>query len=108
MAIGPATAFAGDITGSVRAEGKPGVESPPAGGGKYESRKFKFVERVDYTQLRDFVVYVDQPTAEKPTPPAIPLEVVAEMDAAFRPHVLAVVIVTTIAWASQDEILRSV
>src|SRR5438046_2318822 len=108
MAIGPATAFAGDITGIVRAEGKPGVESPPDGGGKYESRKFKFVERVDYSQLRDFVVYVDQPTAEKPTPPAKPLEVVTQKDATFKPHVLPVVIGTTVSWPNQDEILHNV
>jgi len=108
VAMGPATAFAGDITGMVRAEGKPGVESAPDSGGKYESRKFKFVERVDYTQLRDFVVYVDQPTAEKPTPPAKPLEVVTQKDATFKPHVLPVVIGTTIAWPNQDEILHNV
>ncbi|PYM10640.1 MAG: hypothetical protein DME18_15855, partial [Verrucomicrobia bacterium] len=108
MALGPAMAFAGDISGTVRAEGKPGVESPADAGGKYESRKFKFVERLDYTQLRDFVVYVDQPTAEKPTPPAKPLEVVTQKDAAFKPHVLPVVIGTTVSWPNQDEILHNV
>src|SRR5438132_14149610 len=70
------TLCAGDITGTVRAEGKEGAALPADGGGKYDSRKFKFVERVDYTQLREFVVYVDQPLAEKPTPPAKPVQVV--------------------------------
>src|SRR2546429_287580 len=108
LVLWPATLFACDITGTVRAEGKQGVELPANGGGKYESRKFKFVERVDYTQLRDFVVYLDQPAAEKPTPPAKPLEVVTQKDAIFKPHVLPVVIGTTVAWPNQDEILHNV
>jgi len=57
----------------VRAQGKAGADEGM--GGKYDSRKFKFAERVDYSGLRDFVVYIDQPFAEKPVPPSTPLEV---------------------------------
>jgi plastocyanin len=102
------TAFAGDITGTVRAEGKEGVPSQTEGGAKYDSRKFKFVERVDYSQLRDFVVYIDQPMAEKPKPPAKPLEVVTQKDATFKPHVLPIILGTTIDWPNQDDILHNV
>ena len=55
---------AGTIKGSVRAQGKEGADQNAADG-KYDSRKFKFAERVDYSALRDFVVYIDQPFAEK-------------------------------------------
>jgi len=102
------TAVGGDITGTVRAEGKKEAEALADSAGKYESRKFKFVERVDYTQLRDFVVYIDQPLTEKPKPPAQPLEIVTQKDATFKPHVLPIVIGTTIDWPNQDEILHNV
>ena len=49
---------AGTISGTVRAEGKTVPESS-AGGGQYDSRKYKFIERVDYTQLRNFVVHLE-------------------------------------------------
>lgn len=97
----------GDIRGTVRAEGKQGVEAQ-ASDGKYESRKFKFVERVDYSAFKEFVVYIDQPPSEKATPPAKPVTVVTQRDATFKPHVLPVVVGTTVAWPNQDEILHNV
>src|SRR5437762_61115 len=78
---------AGSIIGTVRAEGKKDVDAN-AGGGDYDSRKFKFAERVDYSELHDFIVYIDQPLAEKPVPPAKPLQVVVQKDASFTPHIL--------------------
>jgi len=51
-------AHSGEIRGTVHAEGKAGV-SGDAAGGKYDSRKYKFVERVNYADLRNFVVYID-------------------------------------------------
>ena len=51
--------FAGDITGSVRAEPKAGVENNSAGGGAYDSKKYKFVPRIDYSQMHDFVVFIE-------------------------------------------------
>src|SRR2546426_9798583 len=84
---------AGTIKGIVRAQGKEGAEQSAADG-KYESRKFKFAERVDYSAMRDFVVYIDQPLAEKPAPPANPVQVVtrkvSQKGAMFLPHVLRV------------------
>src|SRR5438034_478500 len=99
---------AGDITGTVRAEGKEGAAAPADSSGKYDSRKFKFAERVDYSQLREFVVYVDQPLGEKPTPPAKPVQVVTQKDALFKPHLLPIVVGTTVEWPNQDEILHNV
>ena len=104
-AVATATA-AGTITGTVRAQGKQSANEVAAGG-KYDSRKFKFAERVDYSQFRDFVVYVDQPTAEKVLPPAAPLHVVVQKDATFSPHVLPILVGTTVDWPNHDEIFHN-
>jgi len=57
---------AGDIIGTVHAEPKAGTESAGgAGGAVYDSRKYKFVERVDYNAMRDFVVYVEGKESDK-------------------------------------------
>ena len=105
-ALAGAAARAGTITGSVHAQGKAGADQDAAGG-KYDSRKFKFAERVDYSQFRDFVVYVDQPVSEKALPPAAPLHVVVHKDAAFSPHVLPVLVGTTVDWPNHDEIFHN-
>ena len=100
-------ALAGTIVGTVRAEGK--VEAGQAGkGGKYDSRKFKFVEKIDYSELADFVVFIDQPVTN--ASPAVPkiLQVVTQRDAVFRPHVLPVPVGTTIEWPNKDDIFHNV
>ena len=106
-----ANVSAGTITGIVKAEGKPGTE-PGTAGGKYDSRKFKFVERVDYSALRDFVVYIDQSLAEKSAPPAKAVQVVtrkvSQKSATFSPHVLPVLVGTTVEWPNNDEIFHNV
>jgi plastocyanin len=106
-----ATAHSGTVTGIVRAEGKQTAEGSAAGG-KYDSRKFKFVERVNYAEMRDFIVYIDQP-AEKPVPPATPVQVVTskkitQQGAVFSPRLLPVVVGTTVEWPNNDEIFHNV
>ncbi|MEI6084578.1 MAG: carboxypeptidase regulatory-like domain-containing protein [Verrucomicrobiota bacterium] len=96
---------AGTITGVVKGQGKAEAES--AGGGKYDSKKFKFAERVDYSQLHDFVVYLDGPVGAKPEPPKAPLQVVVQKDAQFSPHILPVVVGTTVEWPNNDEIFHN-
>jgi plastocyanin len=105
-------AAAGDIAGTVRAEGKPEVEQDSSGG-KYDSRKFKFAERVNYSELRDFVVCIDGPVEGKPVePPARPAVVdtrrVTQKGAMFTPHVLPVMVGTTVEWPNNDEIFHNV
>lgn len=104
-------AHAGTIKGVVRAQGKGGAEQS-ATDGKYESRKFKFAERIDYSAFRDFVVYIDQPLTEKPVPPAKPVQVVtrkvSQKSATFSPHVLPVLVGTTVEWPNNDEIFHNV
>jgi plastocyanin len=97
--------FSGTITGTVKAKGRPEIEQD--GGGKYASRKFKFAEKVDYEAMRDFVVYIDQPPSEKVVPPSKPIEIVTQKDATFSPHVLPVLVGTTVRWPNQDDIAHN-
>jgi plastocyanin len=101
---------AGDITGMVHAEPKAGGEQTAAGGA-YESRKFKFVERVDYAAMRDFVVYIEG----KVDVGAIPTNVVkvttkrvSQKSAEFTPHILPIVAGTTVEWPNNDNIFHNV
>src|SRR4051794_9259221 len=109
--IAGALAQAGTISGSVRAQGKPGSEMEGAGG-KYDSRQFKFAERVNYEEMRDFIVYIDGPVGDKPVPPEQPLKIitqrVTQKGAMFAPHVLPVVVGTTVEWPNNDDILHNV
>jgi plastocyanin len=95
---------AGTIIGTVRAEGAP-TASGSGGGDKYASRRYKFVERVDYAKLTDFVIYVDQVPAEPP--PAAKARVV-QKDATFEPRVLPVAVGTTVIWPNEDDIYHNV
>jgi len=103
---------AGAIMGVVRAQGKAGQESEGQAG-KYDSRQFKFVERVDYESMHDFVVYIDGPVGTNPPPvPAKPAQVVTQRikqkGALFSPHVLPVLAGTTVEWPNNDDILHNV
>src|SRR5690348_3611528 len=92
---------AGTITGTVRAEGKPEAGGSESGSdNKYDSRKYKFVERVNYSELRDFVVYVEeidgQPAEPSPKLVTVDTRRIAQKGATFAPHVLPVVLGTTV------------
>jgi len=99
---GPVTA--GTITGTVTARGAPEA-SGGGGGDKYASRRYKFVERVDYAKLSDFIVYVDQIPA---TPPPPGKATVVQKDAAFEPRVLPVSVGSTVLWPNEDDIYHNV
>jgi len=105
----------GTITGTVRAHGKEGVEASAGGGGKYDSRQFKFVERVNYDELRDFIVYIEGAVGPKMTAPETHAQVVTvknpsvtQKGAMFAPHILPVVVGTTVDWPNNDDILHNV
>jgi plastocyanin len=104
-------ALAGTISGTVRAEGKAGAEESGSGG-KYDSRKYKFAERVNYDEMRDFVVYIEGAVAGKSAAPAQTVVVdtrrIAQRGATFVPHILPVVAGTTIEWPNNDEIFHNV
>jgi plastocyanin len=103
-------AESGTIVGTVQARGRSAASD--AAGGKYDSRKFKFAERVNYEELRGSVVFVEG-TVEGTAAPALPVQVVTrksvtQKGAAFLPHVLPVVVGTTVEWPNEDEIFHNV
>jgi len=106
------SSHAGTITGTVRAQGKEGADQELATR-QYDSRKFKFVERINYAELHDFIVYLDQPFTNKTALPARPVQVitkkrVSQKGAMFSPHVLPVMVGTTVEWPNNDEIFHNV
>ena len=103
----PIGAHSGTISGSVRAEGKAGL-AEEGKGGKYDSRKFKFVERVDYAQLQEFVVYIEGKVTNAPPFRAKTLQIVTQRDAVFRPHFLPLMVGNTVEWPNKDDIFHNV
>jgi plastocyanin len=104
----------GTITGTVRAHGKEGAEAE-SGGGKYDSRQFKFVERVNYEEMHDFIIYIEGAVGPKRVAPQQHAQVltvknpsVTQKGALFTPHVLPVLIGTTVDWPNNDDILHNV
>ena len=103
-----APGLAGTIVGSVRAAPPAGAPEAAGGAGAYDSRRYKFAERIDYEHLRDFVVYIDQPVAAaSPVAPKL-AAVTTQRDASFDPHVLPVEVGTVVRWPNDDDIYHNV
>lgn len=105
-------ACAGTITGTVHAEAKAGTESGTATSGAYASRKYNFVQRVDYSAIKDFIIYVDGLTLTNAVAPTNTTSVsttkVAQHRAEFSPHILPVLAGTTVEWPNKDDIFHNV
>ena len=105
-------AQAGEITGTVHAEPKAGAENNAGAGGAYTSMKYKFAERVDYAAMHDFVVYIDGVTMTNTVATNAVTSVntvkVAQHRAEFFPHVLPVLVGTTVEWPNNDDIYHNV
>ena len=100
-------ARAGTIVGSIRAQGA--TKAGGAGGADaYASRKYKFVEKVDYDRLQDFVVSIDQAIPSSPDGPAGGAPAIVQRDANFEPHVLPVAVGTGVKWPNEDDIYHNV
>ncbi len=110
MAVSVMTAQAGTLTGTVRAAAPAGPpEAAASGDGAYDSRRYKFVEKVDYAHLRDFVVYIDQDVPAAKASAAVTVTVTTtQKDANFDPHVLPVAVGTTVRWPNEDDIFHNV
>lgn len=104
--LGLGYAAAGTLVGTVTARPKVEPVAEP-GGGKYESRRYKFVEKIDYDALKEFVVFIDK-VATNAAPPAKPVQIVTQRDAVFRPHVLPLLVGTTVEWPNKDDIFHNV
>jgi len=99
------SAEGGTISGEVHAQGKPGA-AQEASGGNYSSKALKGAEPVNYDTMRDFVVYIkgSVPGAK----PARPLEEIHQKDANFKPHVLPIMVGTTVQFPNDDSIFHNV
>ena len=108
--LGASTATAGTIIGSVRAEAKSGADGDSAGGA-YASRKYKFVERVNYEDMHEFLVFIDghfATTNLTTNVVQVSTRRVAQQGATFSPHILPVVAGTTVEWPNEDNIFHNV
>jgi plastocyanin len=106
-----ASVLAGTITGNVSAKGKADAENDSAAGGAYGNRKYKFVEKVDYPAMHDFVVYIEGSfgTNSAPTNSAqVVTTRIAQEGAMFTPHVLPIMAGTTVEWPNNDTIYHNV
>lgn len=103
---------AGDIVGSVRAEPKPGAQLDGSStAGAYASRKYKFVERVNYEDMKDFVVGIEGKVGTNVVSTnvvTVTTSRVAQKGAMFTPHVLPVLVGTTVEWPNHDDIFHNV
>jgi plastocyanin len=99
--------FAGTLSGTVKAQPKPELAEAPAGGGKYDSRQFKFVEKIKYDQIKDFIVYIEgaMTNITFATPAK---DVITQKDAMFHPHVMPIVVGTEVRWPNKDDIFHNV
>jgi plastocyanin len=102
---------AGTITGNVSAQGKTVVADANTDVA-YASRKYKFVEKMDYAALHDFVVYVEGSFGTNNVTSTNLEQVtttrVAQEGAVFSPHVLPILVGTTVEWPNNDRIYHNV
>jgi plastocyanin len=103
----PQTLCGGTVQGHVSAKGKD-IPGEAAGGGKYDSRKAKFFEKVDYSQFRDFVVWLETTNALTFPKPEKPVQIVVQKDAMFHPHVLPILVGTVVEWPNNDDVFHNV
>lgn len=98
---------AGSISGRVRA--RSATESTGAASSDaYGSRKYKFLEKVDYSALRDFVVSIVDAEYVPPEGQPPPKAVVTQRDGAFVPHVLPILAGTIVEWPNADDVFHNV
>ena len=107
-------AGAGTITGTVRAVGKPGTAGDPNCGDAYkQSRALKFVEVKNYEEEHEFVVFIVGPVGGQPVRSNQPVQAVttrkvSQRGASFSPHILPVLVGTTVEWPNFDDIFHNV
>src|SRR5882724_6146134 len=101
-------ASAGTIFGHVHARSAAESTAGADTAGSYGSRRYKFLEKIDYNALRDFVVNIDQVEAP-PSADLLPVrDKVTQRDGAFVPHVLPIVVGTIVEWPNADDVFHNV
>ncbi|MEO6005002.1 MAG: carboxypeptidase regulatory-like domain-containing protein [Opitutus sp.] len=101
------SSYAGTITGHVHARSA-NQAGAAGGGGNYGSRKYKFLEKIDYSALKDFVVNIAEIEAPLPANQPPPQGTVTQRDGAFVPHVLPIVAGTVVEWPNADDVFHNV
>ncbi len=107
LLIAPGLVGAGTIKGTVRARGVDEGDAADGGSGAYGSRRYKFLERVDYSAMRDFIVSLDDVSNPAPADQP-PVAVIAQRDGMFVPHILPIVAGTIVEWPNDDDIFHNV
>lgn len=96
-------AEAGNIRGKIRLV--TAVPAPVREGGQLEIVDNR---RTNFTNLRDFVVYIESTAIAKYPPPFKPLIVQVrrntQQEAVFSPHILPVLVGTTVQWRNDDAV----
>jgi plastocyanin len=105
---GGASLWGGTITGTIRGVPPTSPAGAAAASGAYDSRRYKYVEKIDYDHLRDFVVYIAQPMPESGDKPPLATVTTTQRDANFEPHVLPIAVGTTVRWPNEDDIFHNV
>ena len=95
----------GDIKGRIFAEIHTDAEDA-GGGGAYASRRYRFLEKIDYAALKDFVVYIEE--VEHPVASGTVRASVSQINGMFEPHVMPITKGTTIVWPNKDSIFHNV
>lgn len=98
----------GTITGTVKAQGAPEAGGQGGAGGAYQSRRYKYAEKIDYDRLTDFVIYIDEPLAKVTPQGSKTVAITTQRDAMFNPHVLPIAVGTTVQWPNEDDIYHNV
>jgi plastocyanin len=103
--------MAGTITGNIIAQGKTNLDVTMPDG-PYASHKYKFVEKMDYAAMHDFVVYIEGSLGTNSSASTNLEEVattrIAQEGAVFSPHVLPIMVGTTVEWPNNDRIYHNV
>lgn len=96
----------GTLIGNIKAQ----VESSQSNDGKksdYGSRRYKFLEKVDYSAFKDFVVSI-QDIEHRPISTELLRATVEQRNGTFVPHVLPIVAGTQVTWPNRDNIFHNV
>lgn len=101
-----ASLTAGSIKGTIQAS--PPDNDEQSKGGAYQSRRYKFLDQVDYESLQDFVVSIDEIERPATDETGRPKASVAQRDGTFFPHVTAIVAGSEIEWPNRDDIFHNV
>ncbi len=98
---------AGNIRGKISAQVTPNI-TEGRNNDSYGSRKYKFLEQVDYSSFRNFVISIESiglPKQDTTSPRTVQVE---QKDGQFVPHVLPIVQGTAVEWPNRDEIFHNV